>query len=146
MHAQQADRGPNTAWSPVVDSLRAVNFPIDMNAQTLYETLQAGRFGSIKAVMRRLVDAVQQSSGTPQPKQIALEFAKAHQTMQGEWGDMSDTLRLAGHVELSVPARGFERNDVQRLLLTFGKAESVLPIPFAMLINLEAATAANDNS
>jgi hypothetical protein len=146
MHAQQADRGPNTAWSPVVDSLRAVNFPIDMNAQTLYETLQAGRFGSIKAVMRRLVDAVQQSSGTPQPKQIALEFAKAHQTMQGEWGDMSDTLCLAGHVELSVPARGFERNDVQRLLLTFGKAESVLPIPFAMLINLEAATAANDNS
>lgn len=145
MHAQQEDRVPNTAWTSVVDSLKAVNFPIDINAQTLYEALQTGRFGSMKAVFRRFVDAVQQSSGAPQPKQIALQFEKAYQTMQGEWGDMPDTLRLAGHVELSVPVRGFERNDVRRLLLTFGRAESALPIPFAMLINLEAITAANDH-
>ncbi|GLR26038.1 DUF4238 domain-containing protein [Limnobacter litoralis] len=142
-HAQQADRAPNTAWTPVVDSLRVVNFPIDMNAQTLYETLQGGRFGSMKAVLRRFVDGVQQSSGAQQPEQIALQFAKAHQAMQGELADMPDALRLVGHVELSVPVRGFERNDVRRLLLTFGRAKSVRPIPFAMLINLEAATAAD---
>lgn len=62
--------------------------------------------------------------------------------MQGESAKVASRLRLAGQVELSIPAGGFERNDVRRLLLTFGRAEYVRPIPLAMLIKFEAATAA----
>lgn len=54
-------------------------------------------------------------------------------------GGCTADLRLAGQIELSVPDGGFERNDVRRLLLTFGRAKSMCPIPFAMLIKLEAA-------
>lgn len=63
--------------------------------------------------------------------------------MHGERGGMEGAVRIAGHVELSVPAGGFERNEVRRLLLTFGREKSVRPIPFAMFISL-GATAATD--
>ncbi len=53
MYALQGDRAPNSAWNPVVESLEAVSFPIEMNANTLLESLQAGRFGSIRPVLRR---------------------------------------------------------------------------------------------
>lgn len=142
MHAQRVNREPSVVWTAVADSLRAVAFPIDMNAQSLYEALQAGRFGSIKGTLRRLAEAVQQQNDAPQPDQFALHLTKAAQAMQGEWAKVPRRLRLAGQVELSIPTGGFERNDVRRLLLTFGRAKSVRPIPLAMLIKLEAATAA----
>lgn len=140
-HAQQGDRAENAAWTPVVESLRAIEFPININAQVVYEALQAGRVVSMKAVLRRFAEAVQQSGDGPQPDQIAQQFAKASQVMQGEWGGMEDALCIAGHVELSVPAGGFERNEVRRLLLTFGRAKSVRSIPFAMFISLGAPAA-----
>lgn len=140
MHAQQVNRAPRSVWTAVVDSVRAVDFPIDLDAQSLYQALRAGRFGSMKRVLRRLAEAVQQQSGASQPDQMALHLRKAAQAMQGEWAKVPSRLRLAGQVELSIPAGGFERNDVRRLLLTFGKAKSVRPIPFAMFIKLKAAT------
>lgn len=144
MHAQQASQTPNTAWAPVTDSLRAIHFPIEMNLQTLYEALRAGRFGSIRGVLRRLAGAVLQTSDVPHPEMIALQLTKAAQVLESEWDKIPKTLRLAGQVELSIPAGGYERNDVTRLLLSFGRAKSVRPIPLAMLIKLEAATATKD--
>lgn len=142
LHAVQTDRAAASSWTPVVESLRAIDFPIDMNAQTLYEVRQAGRFGGMRAAMRRFAEAARQSSGQLRPDQVALQFTEAAKAMKGEWASVPDTLRLIGNVELSVPAGGFERNDVRRLLLTFGRAKTVHPIPLAMLIKLEAATAA----
>jgi len=139
MHALQGDRAQNTAWTPVVDSLGAVSFPIEMNANTLLEALQAGRFGSIRSVLRRFAEAVQGSSAASRADQFSLQFIEAAQGMQREWADVASTLRLVGHVELSVPLAGFERNDVRRLLLTFGRVKSVRPVPFAMLIKLDAS-------
>ena len=141
LHALQADQAVDGAWAPVVESLRAVDFPIDGNAATLYEIRLAGRFGGMRAAMRQFAEAVQRSGDQSRPDQIALQFTKAAQAMKGEWRNVPETLRLTGQVELSVPSGGFERNDVRRLLLTFGKAKSVHPIPFAMFIKLEQAIA-----
>lgn len=142
LHAVQTGRAVAGSWTPVVESLRAIDFPIDMNAQTLYEVRQSGRFGGMRAAMRRLAEASRQSSGQPQQDQIALQFTAAAKAVKSQWASVPHTLRLIGNVELSVPAGGFERNDVRRLLLTFGKAKTVHFIPFAMLIRLEAAAAA----
>lgn len=139
MHAQNADRAPNPAWAPVVDSLGAVSFPIDMNARTLLEALQAGRLGSIRPVLRRFAEAVQESSGARLADQISLQLNEAARGVQREWADVASTLRLIGRLELSVPLAGFERNDVRRLLLTFGRVKSVRSLPFAMLIKLDAS-------
>lgn len=142
-YAQQGDRAENAAWTPVVESLRAVEFPINVNAQVVYEALQGGRIAGMRAVLRRFAEAVRQSGDGPQPDQIAQQFARANQSMHGERGGMEGAVRIAGHVELSVPAGGFERNEVRRLLLTFGREKSVRPIPFAMFNSL-GATAATD--
>lgn len=84
-------------------------------------------------------EAVQGSSAASRADQFSLQFIEAAQGMQREWADVASTLRLVGHVELSVPLAGFERNDVRRLLLTFGRVKSVRPVPFAMLIKLDAS-------
>ena len=136
MHAMQADPMADSVWIPVVEALRAVDFPIDMSAPTLLEVRRAGRFGGMRAAMRRFAEAVRQPAGPPRPDQIALQFTKAAQALNGEWADVPRALPLIGNAELSAPTGGFERNDVRRLLLTFGRAKSVHPIPFAMLIKL----------
>lgn len=133
-YALQADRAPNSVWSSVVDGMRAISFPITMNPQTLYKALQTGRFGTMRAVWRRFLDSVRQSSDGTQPEQIALQFTNAHHTVQSEWARLPDTLVLKGQVDVSVPAGGFERHEVRRLLLTFGRAKSVRPIPFAIFV------------
>lgn len=142
-HAQQAAPAQSTTWAPMVDTLQAVNFPIDMGAQTLSDVMQAGRVGSVKAVLRRLADAITQSSRAAQPDQLAQQLARAAHVMQAEWANVPGRHPLAGHIELSVPVGGFERNDVRRLLLTFGRAKSASSIPFAMLIRLGADDTAN---
>jgi len=101
-----------------VESLRAIDFPIDMNAQTLYEVRQAGRLGDMRAAIRWLAEAARQSSDQLRPDHLVLQFTKAANAMNGQWASVPQTLRLIGNVELSVPAGGFERNDVRRLLLT----------------------------
>src|SRR5690606_32652632 len=61
LYAVQTDRAADNSWAPVVKSLRAIDFPIDINAQTLYEVRQVGRFGGIRATMRRFAEAARQS-------------------------------------------------------------------------------------
>ena len=141
LHALQTDQAEPNAWTPVVSSLGAIDFPIDLSAQTLFEVRVAGRLGGVRTAMRRLANAVQ-STDRPQADQVAAQLTRATQAIKNEWAGVSETLRLTGRLELSIPAGGFERNDVRRLLLTFGKAKSVHPISFAMLIKLEGSGAA----
>ncbi|MGA4275680.1 hypothetical protein ACI2VH_02400 [Ralstonia nicotianae] len=137
LHAQQTDFAAANHWNPVMESLRSIDFPIYMDAQTLYDARRMGRCGPIRAAMRRFAEATQQSSN--QPGHIARQIERAAQAMKRERTDVPPAQCLNGQVELSVPPNGFERNDVRRLLLTFGRAKSVRAIPFAMLIKFNAA-------
>jgi len=146
IYAQQDNRGQNAAWVPVVDSLRGIEFPIETNRQSIYEGLQTGRFGSMRRAFRRLTEALQQQSVTAQPDQIARDLSKTASAMQGERVNARGGLRVVGLIELSVPIGGFQRNDVRRLLLTFGKAKAPHSIPFAMFIKLDAAATQEHNN
>ncbi len=136
MYALQKNQGANSGWAPVVDALRGISFPIDINTDRLWEKLQIGLFKSIKSILRRFDEAVRDISATPCADQISLQLIKASQSMQHEMADDENKSHLVGHVELSVPLTGFERNEVRRLVLTFGRLKSVHPMPFAMLIKL----------
>jgi hypothetical protein len=129
-----------------VDSLHGVEFPIETNRQSLYEGLQTGRFGSMRGAFRKLTEALQQQSVTAQPDQIARDLSKTVSAMQGERVKARGGLRLVGRIELSVPIDGFQRNEVRRLLLTFGKAKAPRSIPFAMFIKLGAAATQEHNN
>jgi hypothetical protein len=93
----------------------------------------------MKGMVRPLVDAILQQAGAPQPDQVALQISNAADSMQRAWAKVPPGHRLTGWIELSIPASGFDRNEVRRLLLTFGRVKSVRPIPMAMLIKFEEA-------
>jgi len=139
MHALQGGRTANTAWAPLGESLRGVSFPVELNANTLLQGLNRGRFGCIRPVLRRFVDSVQGSVTPDRVTQISLQLIDAAKGIQREWASVPGTSRLVGHLELSVPLEGFERNEVRRLLLTFGRIKAVRPVSFAMLIKLGAS-------
>jgi hypothetical protein len=136
LHAQPKSPLPSRDWTPAVETLRRVEFVIESDAQTILRALQAGRFRRTKGQLRLLVDAIQQQA---RPERASLEISKAAEFMRCAWTKIPLGDRLIGRIDLSVPTGGFERNEVRRLLLTFGRATSVRPIPYAMLIKLESA-------
>jgi hypothetical protein len=136
MHALPGGRTANTAWAPVWKSLRSVSFPVELNGNTLLQELNMGRFGCIRPVLRRFVESVQGSVTPDRVTQISLQLIDAAKGIQREWASVPGASRLVRHLELSVPLEGFERDEVRRLLLTFGRIRAVRPVPFAMFIRL----------
>jgi hypothetical protein len=139
LHALQNSQSPNTDWAPAVEALRRVEWPIELDNQSVFNALRAGRFIRMKARSRRLADAIQQQCEAPPADEITSHISTAAETARCEWSKMPIRQRLTGRIELSVPTGGFQRNEVRRLLLTFGRAKSVRPIPLAMLIKFEEA-------
>jgi hypothetical protein len=136
LHAVEKGGAQSTEWTQAVEALRKVKFALELESLSVLDALQAGRFSRMKSRLRPLVDILQQQRQAPQPDQITSQISKFSETMQNVWGNLRSGQRLIGRIELSVPAGGFERNEVRRLLLTFGRAKSVRPI---MLIKFEEA-------
>ncbi len=134
MHALPRGRTANTAWAPVWESLRGIKFPVELNTNTLLKELSKGRFGCIRPVLRRFAESVQGPVTPCRVTQISLQVIDAANGIKREWARVPDTSRVFGSLELSVPLEGFERDDVRRLLLTFGRVKAVRPVSFAMLI------------
>ena len=139
LHAQATSRGPSADWAPTVEALRNVEFTIELDSQALLGALQAGHFHRMRDELRPLVDAIQQQPRGPQPDEAALQISKAGESMYHAWVKVPPGQRLTARMELSVPESGFDRNEVRRLLLTFGRAKVVRPIPLAVLIKFEEA-------
>lgn len=93
--------------------------------------------------------SIDAQSGKPVPKKVVKEllrkFDTAESRMRREWKAINSTDASSppfqGRVELSIPAHGFERATVQRLLLTHGRAKKVAPTPMAMFIEWDGASA-----
>ena len=137
---------PSANWASAAGASRSVAFIIELDAQLLLEALQARRFRRMKGELRPLVDAIQQQAHAPQPEQVTLQISKAAEAIQHAWTKVPAGHRLTGRIEVSVPAGGFDRNEVRRLLLTFGRAKLVRPIPAAVLIKFEEAPSAASDS
>jgi hypothetical protein len=140
LHAQATSRVPSADWASAVEALRKVALIIELDAQPLLGALQAGRFGRMKGKLRPLVDAILQQAGAPQPDQVAQQISNAADSMQRVWTKVPPGHRLTGWIELSIPASGFDRNEVRRLLLAFGRVKSVRPIRMAILIKFKEAS------
>jgi hypothetical protein len=134
--ARQAGEQPDQMWAPMVNELQKINFPIDLKADTLHAYLNNGQFGNMKVVLRRLMNMVQQPGPSSQGQELAQQLAKAAKTIEKELVKTSKT-RLIGRIELSVPEGGFERNEVRRLLLSFGRVKQTQPIPLVMFVKLD---------
>lgn len=136
IHAQQGKMPPGEAWRPAVESLGTVSFPIELNAQPVLDVLRSGQHASMRPVLQRLAEVVRMPSSDLAPNEIARQLATAGKEVESRWATASGSPRLAGRVQLYIPTEGFHRHDVQRLLLMFGKAKAIHPIPLALWIKL----------
>jgi hypothetical protein len=137
LHAQPKSPLPSRDWASAVETLRKVPFVIESDAQTILRALQAGRFRRMKGQLRLLVDGIRQQA---QPERVSLEISTAAESMRCAWTKIPLGDRLIGRIDLSVPTGGFDRHEVRRLLLTFGRMKLVHPIPYAILIRLESVS------
>ncbi len=135
-YALNGDRSQNTNWEPVVNALRAVKFPLELNTDMLLSKLQQGRLASFRPALRQFTEAVQETGTTQRSVRFSAQIDQAALYLQREWEKMPDP-RMVGRIDLSVPLAGFERHEVQRLLITFGGVKTARPLPYAMLISFE---------
>jgi hypothetical protein len=140
LNAQSTGCVQSTDWTCAADALRNVEFPIELDAQLLFRALHASQFIGMKSKLRPLIDVVRRQGRAPQPDQIRLQISKATECMERAWTKVPLGHRLTARIELSVPENGFDRNEVRRLLLTFGRAKFANPIPLAVLVKFEEAT------
>lgn len=138
-HALQGEKAANDAWASVVRSIGRVDFPVELSPRVLLDVLETGRFGTMRSALRRFNAAVRQESESGQAQSISEQVDATSSRLESEWSKVDGSLRLSAKIELSVPRAGFERHEVRRLLLTFGRGRSDLAVPFAMFVQLSAA-------
>jgi len=116
--------GPAATW------LETITFPLEVSPETLLEVRHTGRLGSMRGALRRLCKTLPNS----EPR-VADWLGDEAQKMSREWGGIPSTMRFAASLSLAVPVGGFGRNDVRRLLLTFGRAKGIRTIPFGLFVS-----------
>ncbi len=139
LHTSANDAVMDSAYKPIVDSWKQITFPIDVNVESALCVRHTGKFGEMRAVIRRTVAAIRQTSHAVQSAQfanLAAQLTGAAQVMYKEWNRSAEDSVLEGRMMVSVPLGGFERNDVRRLLVTFGRTRSVEPIPMALFVRI----------
>lgn len=137
--ARQVAELPNQMWTPVVNELHKINFPIHLKPDALHAYLRNGKFGNMKAILRQLVNMMREPGTTSRGQQLAQQINKVAKEIEKEVTNAPNSQHLIGRIELSAPNGGFERNEVRRLLVSFGKTKQVLPVPLAIFINLDNA-------
>jgi hypothetical protein len=128
--------GNNASWDQIQKSLSRIRFLIEVDDRENFQRRASGRFGNIRAIMRKLAEASKPGSIT-EPHLIASKLDTAANQLELEWERESARLRLTGTVKMSVPSGGFTRNEVQRLLVTFGRIQDVRPLSCALFIDLK---------
>ncbi|WCM23594.1 hypothetical protein NDK50_22275 [Paraburkholderia bryophila] len=137
LHALQAGEAQNAVLDSVVNELGKFYLPIYRTTYEIYEARRAGRLEHFRPVLRQVAEAVRTSASPPQAAQLARTLSETARRTRLHSDDAARSAKLFGRVKLSVPIAGFERNDVRRLLLTFGTGRISRPVPLAMLIEFE---------
>lgn len=149
LHDHTSARGGKTppTWIPLVEKVKSARFMLGGNPVAHFERRMTGNFEGMRTSWREITASIGANSGKLVPKKVIKELLKEFDTaesrMRREWRAIASTdasfPSVQGRVELSIPAHGFERATVHRLLLTHGRAKKVVPTPMAMFIELEAA-------
>jgi hypothetical protein len=140
LHAQDARGAEDSHRAPVAEAFHTAEFPIQLDAQLMFGELRRGRFVRIKEELSALAEATQQQGHAPRTDQLSSKILKAAESAQRAWSKEPIGNQVAARIEVSIPANGFERNEVRRLLLTYGRAKAVHPIAVALRVKFEETT------
>ena len=137
-----ASRG-STQWLPVIETIEKWPFRVETHPLASFNIRKSGKHARIRTALQQVYGLVCQQSN----KAISGKFTKRLVSKLKEdkkylakiWrrDDKCHTADpLQGNLALSIPAAGFDRNAVRRLLLMYGMAEQVNVMPMAMLMRL----------
>jgi hypothetical protein len=153
LHAHTSAAGPghtSSVWLPLVENVKAARFMLGGNPIADFERRMTGSFKGMRTTLRQVASSIGAHSGRSVTrkvvKELVQEFDTAERRMRREWKAIdsasTSSAPFQGRIELSIPERGFERNTVRRLLLTYGRAKKVQTMPMAMFIDWEPANPA----
>jgi hypothetical protein len=139
LHRFALERGKeqNKAWSHCLNLLQRVPFVLDLDNDTVLKGSLRGRLGAVRQTLRRLAQAVRNSADEARCAQLAAELEQAAEAIRNETAATVNPDRLLARLEMSVPASGFQRREVKRLLVTFGGERTGHPVPFALRVHFE---------
>jgi hypothetical protein len=142
LHAHtDAVSGPRTAspWMLVSEIMQTIEFTLECNPELILQIRSSGDLGEVRHVLRRIWNAIRTQETTSNSKiaeQLAEELQRAGEQVSRGWLSSARTstrsTRLQRRFEISIPAGGFGRNTVHRLLIIFGPPNHMTAIPMAM--------------
>ncbi len=136
--------GRPSPWAPLSDKLDSLTLTFDANPRASLGARRAGKFGRMRCVLRRIWRAAlaQGKEGDAEVGKVAMELAAnleaARARAERDWAECDTAAaratRLRGRMELSVPVVGFGMTSVHRLLVTFGRANFISPVPMSLFL------------
>ncbi|MBF0621188.1 MAG: DUF4238 domain-containing protein [Magnetococcales bacterium] len=120
----------------ILNDWQEIIFPIDMDYDyVLHTRLIDGSHGEVRAPFRKIVEYFQNGNNKALLSHFTSKLTEAIQKIRGsEQTRQADNTQFEGRIEISIPTDGFERSEVRRLLLIFGRAKSIKPVPMAMFV------------
>lgn len=121
-------------WQSLVAQVAELSFPLAVNEEIAGQEQPRGR--ALQALLQSIVRSVRRESplnpvGPTAEMKDAVHSVRTHGATEASGGPMAK-------LRLSMPASGFRRKEVTRLLLTFGRAKQVQPVPVAIFVNWRA--------
>lgn len=128
-HATRPSSSQEDGLTEAVKHFEKPNLPIEVDPEIVYEHVKISRFSALPVALRALSAA---ASTDRQPSALLGLLENLPNAINAEWNGVREHHRLNGQIRISAPVGGFERDEVRRLLLTFGRAEATSRVPFAV--------------
>lgn len=137
-------RGVGEAVDPfytgVAASLSSCRYPLALEPQALFEAMRAGRLARAQKPCRNLMNSLHERRVAGLDRGLDVLLTKAVAAIRQYVHRTRPPLRALGKVEVAIPHGGFDRIEVSRLLLTYGRTEQARTAPMAMFVSLEPDT------
>lgn len=135
IHEHAIHPDSSTGWQRTSEHLADVRFPVQTDSMALWSDIDKGHFGYLRAPLRRLSEFVRESETAERDEQLAVQIDTASRRLASERSYQGSAAALAASLRLSAPTSGFHRDEVQRLLFSFGKARTPGTVPFALFMD-----------
>ncbi|GAA0703715.1 hypothetical protein [Dokdonella soli] len=133
-HTVAARDGMDPVWMPMVEALRHVEYPLGVHARTVLRPRMSDAFEAMRTALRAVGDAAANRADARPHEALAASLRDAVEPMRRDWNPMSAEPWVGAQLEFSVPRGGFARQEVHRLLITYGKARTVVPVTMALFV------------
>jgi hypothetical protein len=142
---------PETSWTSIAECLSEFNLPAEINSIANVHLWRLPKVAAFRASMKRALSAVREDQPSSRManalsddlrisgKAAILEFKDLQENLRQtlEIGPMA---QLHAKLECLIPAEGFGRNTVQRLLIAFGSGVRSPLVPMALSFRVNTDT------